>query len=343
MHPVWGERSSFAGTWNPYGVSRKRRADERKTALFPVDGSLQEGDLDRFVDRICTDHIKKGICKDQRKEKEMKHRLITIVGWLFLVTSVGLLLYPEIISFIKQKQSDQIAQELEKNTGRRKNDDSLYQKALRYNEKIREDGQKDLKDVWSYQAPPIVLRKEQDTFGYIKIPKMKQKLPLYLGATMENMRKGATIMGQTSLPLGKRDSNCVIAAHRGYQGIPYFRDIEELKTGDLVIIRNPWERLRYKVTKIKVIGPYDTDKILIQKGKDMITLLTCHPYRGHGKYRYLVYCERDHGQKIKKQERTQQSDSSRKTIEEEKWIRYAGMFLLILTGGVWLRKREQGR
>ena len=114
MHPVWGERSSFAGTWNPYGVSRKRRADERKTALFPVDGSLQEGDLDRFVDRICTDHIKKGICKDQRKEKEMKHRLITIVGWLFLVTSVGLLLYPEIISFIKQKQSDQIAQELEK-------------------------------------------------------------------------------------------------------------------------------------------------------------------------------------------------------------------------------------
>ena len=150
-------------------------------------------------------------------------------------------------------------------------------------------------------------------------------------------------MGQTSLPLGKLDSNCVIAAHRGYQGIPYFRDIEELKTGDLVIIRNPWERLRYKVTKIKVIDQYDTDKILIQKGKDMITLLTCHPYRGHGKYRYLVYCERDHGQKIKKQERIQLSDSSRKTIEEEKWIRYAGIFLLILTGGVWLRKREQGR
>ena len=33
------------------------------------------------------------------------------------------------------------------------------------------------------------LRNEKNTFGYIKIPKMKQKLPLYLGATMENMRK----------------------------------------------------------------------------------------------------------------------------------------------------------
>ena len=43
------------------------------------------------------------------------------------------------------------------------------------------------------------------------------------------------------------------------------------------------------------------DKILIQKEKDMVTLLTCHPYRGHGRYRYVVYCMRNHGQKIRKQ------------------------------------------
>lgn len=107
-------------------------------------------------------------------------------------------------------------------------------------------------------------------------------------------------MGQTSLPVGQKDSNCVIAAHRGYLGTPYFRDIEQLKTGDQVIIRNPWERLDYRVIKIKVIDPYDMDKILIQKGKDMVTLLTCHPYRGHGRYRYVVYCMRDHRQKIRR-------------------------------------------
>ena len=63
-----GERSSFAGTWNPYGVSRKRRADERKTASFPVDGSLQEGDLDRFVDRIFTGDQER--CIEGSKEGE---------------------------------------------------------------------------------------------------------------------------------------------------------------------------------------------------------------------------------------------------------------------------------
>ena len=157
----------------------------------------------------------------------MKHKLITITGWLFLFLSIGLLLYPEIISFIQQKESDQVVHKLEENRNREKKNDLLYQKSARYNDRISKNGQKDLKDVWSYKQAPIILRNEDRTFGYIKIPKMKQKLPLYLGATMENMRKGAAIMGQTSLPLGKRDSNCVIAAHRGYQGIPYFRDIED--------------------------------------------------------------------------------------------------------------------
>ena len=216
----------------------------------------------------------------------MKQKIINIVGIFFLVIGITLLLYPEIISYLKQKQSDQTVKELTQRRSKRKQDDLLYQKAVRYNRKIFKEKQAGLKDVFSYRSAPIVLRNEKNTFGYIKIPKMKQKLPLYLGATMENMRKGAAIMGQTSLPVGQKDSNCVIAAHRG---------------GDQVIIRNPWERLYYRVTKIKVIDPYDMDKILIQKGKDMVTLITCHPYRGHGRYRYVVYCMRNHGQKIRKQ------------------------------------------
>ena len=111
---------------------------------------------------------------------------------------------------------------------------------------------------------------------------MDVKLPLYLGATLENMRKGAAIMGETSLPLGTKNSNCVIAAHRGYEGIPYFREIERLKIGDRVIIKNPWEKLTYRVDEIKIIQPDDSDQIKIRKGKDMVTLLTCHPYRSHG-------------------------------------------------------------
>ena len=44
---------------------------------------------------------------------------------------------------------------------------------------------------------------------------------------------------------------------------------------------------------IDIIAPTDSEKLKIQEGKDMVTLITCHPYRSHGKQRYVVYCVRD--------------------------------------------------
>ena len=106
----------------------------------------------------------------------MKHKLITITGWLFLLLSIGLLLYPEIISFIQQKESDQVVQKLEENMNREKKNDLLYQKSARYNDRISKNGQKDLKDVWSYNQAPIILRNEDRTFGYIKIWERRWKI-----------------------------------------------------------------------------------------------------------------------------------------------------------------------
>lgn len=143
-------------------------------------------------------------------------------------------------------------------------------------------------------------------------------------------------MGETSLPLGTKNSNCVIAAHRGYEGIPYFREIERLKVGDYVIVKNSWEKLSYKVEKIKIIQPDDSDQIKIQKGKDMVTLLTCHPYRSHGKFRYVVYCVRNHGQDLSGQKIEAMKDtyfeSSKWDIRREKIFRYIGFVILIFFG-----------
>ena len=119
-------------------------------------------------------------------------------------------------------------------------------------------------------------------------------------ASVENMTKGATVLGNTSLPIGGKNTNCVIAGHRGYHGAPYFREIERLNPGDKVYIKNPWEKLAYRVESIKIIYPDECDQIKIQKGKDMVTLVTCHPYKSHGRYRYLVYCVRDNGKKKEK-------------------------------------------
>ena len=41
-----------------------------------------------------------------------------------------------------------------------------------------------------------------DIFGYISIPAMDIELPIYLGASKENMKLGATYLATTSYPIG---------------------------------------------------------------------------------------------------------------------------------------------
>ena len=130
-------------------------------------------------------------------------------------------------------------------------------------------------------------------FAVISIPAINLSMPIYLGATDAHLTAGAAQLSQTSLPIGGTNTNCVIAGHRGYNGAAYFRNITELQPGDVIQITNLWETLTYTVKTTDIIEPYDVEKILIREGKDMITLLTCHPYASGGKQRYVVYCERE--------------------------------------------------
>jgi len=84
----------------------------------------------------------------------------------------------------------------------------------------------------------------------------------------------------------------VIVGHRGWRGADYFRHIDKLAVGDEVRITNLWETLTYTVADIQIIQPHEVDKIKIQQGRDLLTLLTCHPYASGGRQRYVVYCEK---------------------------------------------------
>ena len=43
---------------------------------------------------------------------------------------------------------------------------------------------------------------------------------------------------------------------------------------------------------IQIIQPHEVEKIKIQPNRDLLTLLTCHPYASGGKQRYVAVCER---------------------------------------------------
>ena len=173
--------------------------------------------------------------------------------------------------------------------------EELYRSIQTYNEWLVKINQGNLTNSVSMAIVPFTMTDyglPDEVFGVLRIPAMDLEMPIYLGANDENMAAGAAVLTQTSIPIGGENTNAVIAGHRGWNGYPYFLDIENLKTGDLVYIKNVWDELVYRVKEIRIVHPDNISSILIQPGKDMVTLMTCHPPNTGGKYRYLVYCER---------------------------------------------------
>ena len=245
-------------------------------------------------------------------------KIVILIMLLIFAAGLGIMLYPSLQGAITDHRIIQEAHEfLEKletiptkleaeateptePTEPTETEPVLYPELLNamqsYNQQIWEEKQAGLCDPWSYEQPSFTLGDyglEDEVFGVITIPRLQLEMPIYLGATYKHMADGAAHLSQTSLPIGGENTNCVIAGHRGWGGASYFRYITELEAGDEVIITNLWGELRYTVVETKIIDPNDVEEILIQQDRELLTLLTCHPYASGGKYRYVVYCERN--------------------------------------------------
>lgn len=250
-----------------------------------------------------------------------------VLALLMFIGGIGLTSYP----WVQQWKADRDYKDnIEIFESEMDNDFMCLKKDMQtYNTMIYENGQSGLKDAWSYEDSVFSLDEygiENDMVGILEIAAMNIKLPLYLGASEKHLSQGATVLGQTSMPIGGAYTNCVIAGHRGYKGTSMFRDIEVLKIGDEVKLHNLWETLHYRVYKIDVIDPHDIDAVKIKNEHDMLTLMTCHPYR-QNHHRYVVYCIRDDQVS---QENEVIEESSLLDIQNEKHLSILGFMISIL-------------
>lgn len=226
-------------------------------------------------------------------------KLIRIIAVIILIAGIGFFTYPIVLKIAFNMQADKAIVQFESIiTDELPTNNALPYAELRkamfaYNEELYLSGQSGLIDQLSYEVPDFLLSDygiNSDILGYIAIPKIDVKLPIYNGASEKNMAKGATYLANTSLPVGGDNTNCVIAAHTRYKGIHMFKRITELEIGDEIYITNLWETLVYKVVETKVIDPIDSQNIYIKAGRSLVTLSTCHPYPKNYQ-RYLVYAE----------------------------------------------------
>ena len=170
----------------------------------------------------------------------------------------------------------------------------LFKEFQAYNQRIYEERQIGLKDAYEDEGKQFDLKQygfKDDVIGVLWIPRLELELPIYMGVTHKHLTKGVGIIDNTSVPVGGTNTNTILAGHRGYRGIPMLRNIQSIQMGDKIQITTPWETLVYRVTELKIVPRDESSVLYIQEGREIITLLTCHPYT-RNEQRYIVIAER---------------------------------------------------
>lgn len=218
-----------------------------------------------------------------------------LLAALLAVAGIYVMLWPVLTGHRLQADTDATVQSfLEERTPEQQYPELLA--ALQeYNRQLYAEKQCNLTDLEACEEPAADLTTygiEDEIIGVLEIPAMELTMPVYLGASDAHLAAGAAVLGNTSAPIGGDNTNCVIAGHRGWRGADYFRHIDKLAVGDTVRLTNLWETLTYTVADIQIIQPHQIERIKIQSNRDLLTLLTCHPYASGGRERYVVYCEK---------------------------------------------------
>ncbi|MBQ9673312.1 MAG: class C sortase [Ruminococcus sp.] len=263
------------------------------------------------------------------KKKRSKIRVFfTILATLMLIVGIGLLLFPPVSNTYGKIVAESIADDfdkrveiIEKNKNLKKSSDSdnsknnfyydnnddgidyqkididaLYKDSKAYNKNLRENQSSLLTNDYVFEKPALYLSHYgiyDGVYGYVNIPAIDLKIPIYLGIQNDHMSYGAAHLTYTSLPIGDNNSNCVLAAHTGYVGRIFFDNIRNLKAGDNVQVVNYWNKVNYTVTGHKIIKPNEAEDIFIEENKSKLVLMTCITNNSGGFDRYLVYCEKN--------------------------------------------------
>lgn len=217
--------------------------------------------------------------------KRLKRIYFSILILITLI-ALGFLLYPSFSNYINNKFAvSTISDYTEKiNNVKDEEVDDLIKNINKYNYDL-------FNGTAENELPDYLNVHEGDVLGYIEIPSINIKLPIYYGTSVDILKKGVGVLDGTSLPVGGENTHSVLSAHTGLANQKLFTDIDKLKDGDVFYLHILKKDLAYKVNQIKVVHPDEIDELKISDEKDYVTLLTCYPY-GINTERLLVRGER---------------------------------------------------
>ena len=217
-------------------------------------------------------------------ESSMRKRRKYIIFILAFVIGFSILLYPVISNLWNDYRAKQLTTSYQENVARLDEDrqTKMYEEAIAYNESLKDV---EVPDAFSVrdgiedkEYEELLDTGEDGVMAIVEIPRINVQLPIYHYTTDEVLEKGAGHLFGSSLPVGGENTHAVITAHCGLPSAKLFTDLELLKEEERFYINVLGKRLAYEIDHISVVKPDETESLVIVKGEDKVTLITCTPY-----------------------------------------------------------------
>ncbi len=227
-------------------------------------------------------------------------RVSIVVAVLAFLLGAGLICYPYLSDFVHKQTQAKVTQDQATVVSQTSEEGLSAERAaaLDYNERllnsrsvITDPFDASSARVSSEEYESLMNLAGEGVMGTIVIPSINVSMPVYHGTSNDILSEGVGHLEETSLPYGGASSHCVLAGHNGLPSVKVFDRIGELQEGDYFILQVLGEDHAYRVTSTETVLPEETDSLVIEEGRDLVTLVTCVPY-GINTHRLLVHAER---------------------------------------------------
>ena len=216
----------------------------------------------------------------------MKKHLPTVIVAVIFLCGLSLFLYPTVSNLYNQHLNNKLIGEYKEafSSTTPEEFNEAMKNAVAFNE--NRGNEEKLKELGlTYEN--VLNAADNGVMGYIEIPKISVSLIIYHTIEENVLQKGIGHVPETHLPVGGKNTHCVLAGHTGLPSAKLLTNIDHLKVGDRFYIHVLNEVLEYKIDDVSVVEPDEVSRLNVISGKDCVTLVTCTPY-GVNSHRLLV-------------------------------------------------------
>lgn len=226
----------------------------------------------------------------KHKKSNALLNVLIAVSAIAMIAALGLIAYPTFSDWWnRMHQSYAVAgyvkQTKDMSGAERK---AMLKAAHEYNEQLAANGDRwHMTDEQKREYNETLDVTGTGIMGYVTIPRIKVKLPVYHGTSDGVLQIAAGHLAGTSLPVGGATTHAVVSGHTGLPSARLLTGLDELQKGDTFAFHVLDETYTYQVDQISVVLPSEISKLNIEQGRDYATLITCTPY-GVNSHRLLV-------------------------------------------------------